>query len=244
MSEFTGAIAPRDADSRVDYATWCRMIAERPELRAVEPEQIINPLTNSPATMKARPDVAAVLVAGVEVGQACWYEPEIVVWGERSMLPIVERWAAELNGKLIENLLPVTLHSLLAAAYYRGLLPTETIGSSCSDQVVTLSLFYTGDLSADDCAARFANRPHLVGVYVGHGKLDPLIKARYGELIRLIRDFPRLIEGCGDLNRPADPTYTGCRLTEPGCALAEAIIPSLPPKPEFPNWPDRRAAPQ
>jgi hypothetical protein len=252
MEEFSGAIVPRGDGSRVDYEAWCRMITERPELRPIEPEQIVNPFTGAPATMKPRPDAATIVVDGVEVGDACWYEPEIVFWGPRSMLPIFELWAAELGGKLIEDPPSLTIvdHALLAAAYFRGLLTTETIGGSCSDQVVTLSLFYTGDLSADDCAARFERRSYVAGMYVNGPKraagpkLDPRIEARYRELIRLIHDHPGLIEGCGDLRRPADPTYTGCRLTEDGCGLAAAIIPTLPPKPEFPNWPDRRPVPQ
>jgi hypothetical protein len=245
MEEFSGAIVPRGDGSQVDYEAWCRMVTERPELRPIEPEQIANPFTGAPATMKPRPDAATIVVDGVEVGGACWYEPEIVFYGPRSMLPVFERWAAELGGKLIEDRPSLTIvdHALLAAAYFRGLLTTETIGGSCSDQVVTLSLFYTGDLSADECAARFATRSYLAGAYVGRGKLDPRIEARYRELIRLIHDHPELITGCGDLERPADPTYTGCRLTDAGCGLAEMIIPMLPPKPDFPNWPDSRAWP-
>ena len=112
--------------------------------------------------------------------------------------------------------------------------------SSNSDQVLTLSLFYTGDISHDDCASRFANRPYLRRVYDDNGQLNEEITHRYKALIALIQQHPDLIEGGGNLKAPADPTYTACGLTDAGCQLARTLVSSFQTKPEFPNWPDRR----
>jgi len=130
------------------------------------------------------------------------------------------------------------------AAYFRGGSPSEQVWSSTSDQVLTLSLYFTQDISHDDCSSRFANRPYLGRVYVKNGELNKQIETRYQVLIDLIQKRPDLIEGGGDLRRPADPTYTACRLTEEGCHLAHDLIASFPPTPDFPNWPDRRASPE
>ena len=45
--------------------------------------------------------------------------------------------------------------SLLLAAYYRGGCQTDAVWSSNSDQIVTVSLFYTGDISSTECVRRF-----------------------------------------------------------------------------------------
>lgn len=131
--------------------------------------------------------------------------------------------------------------SLLVAAYYRGGNPDEGVWGSNCDQVITLSLFYTGEISREDCAERFSRRSYVDKLYEMGGRLNKTIEARYRNLIRLIRDHPDLIEGGGDLGRPADPTYTSCRLTNAGLDFARSLIESFPPKPEFPNWPDRGA---
>ncbi|HWB13661.1 MAG TPA: hypothetical protein VG826_30830 [Pirellulales bacterium] len=133
--------------------------------------------------------------------------------------------------------------SLLLAAYYRGGNPKKIGSGGKCDEVVTLSLFYTGDISREDCAERFSRRSYVGKLYDSCGRLKKTIKARYRELIRLIREHPELIEGRGNLETPADPTYTECRLTHAGFVLARTLIESLPVKPEFPNWPDRGAEP-
>jgi len=133
--------------------------------------------------------------------------------------------------------------AILVAAYFRGKDPSEQVWSSNSDQVLTLSLFYTGDISHIDCASRFENRPYLRCVYDDDGQLNEQIKHRYKVLLDLIQQHPDLIDGGGDLKSPADPTYTACGLTDAGCQLARTLISSFPKKPEFPNWPDRRASP-
>ena len=130
--------------------------------------------------------------------------------------------------------------AILVAAYFRGKDPSVQVWSSNCDQVVTLSLFYTGDISHDDCKSRFETRSYLRGVYDDNGQLNEQIRHRYELLITLIQRHPDLIEGGGNLKDRADPTYTACGLTDAGCQLTRTLVSSFPKKPEFPNWPDRR----
>jgi hypothetical protein len=133
--------------------------------------------------------------------------------------------------------------SLLLAMYFRGMLVEERWVSN-SDQIVTLSLFYTGDLSGDECARRFLQRSYKADLYEQNGDLKSDIANRYRELIKLLQDHPDLIEGGGDFETPAYPTYTSCRLTSRGVDLIPAIIDAFPAKPDFPNWPDKRRFPK
>lgn len=130
--------------------------------------------------------------------------------------------------------------SLLVAAYFRGGSSDDSHWTSNSDQIVTLSLFYTGDISSEDCAHRFSQRRYVGRLYDEDGQLTEEIATRYQFLINLLREHPELIEGGGDFETPAHPTYTACRLTDAGRDLAAMLIPSFPQKPEFPNWPDKR----
>ena len=131
--------------------------------------------------------------------------------------------------------------SLLVTAYYRGGNPDDGVWGSNCDQVVTLSLFYTGEIPFEECAERFSRRSYVGGLYDSNGQLNATVKTRYRALIELIRGQPDLIQGGGDLNRPADPTYTSCRLTHAGGEIAATLISRFPRKPDFPNWPDRCA---
>lgn len=139
-------------------------------------------------------------------------------------------------------LLTAVEESLLLAAYYRGGSQDDSCWTANSDQILTLSLFYTGDISFDDCAKRFCQRGHLP-VYDKDGKLTDEIEARYRVLIDLIRKAPDLIGGAGNFEIPTDPPYTACRLTDAGHAHALTLIRSFLRKPEFPNWPDKRPSP-
>jgi hypothetical protein len=133
--------------------------------------------------------------------------------------------------------------SLLVAAYFRGGNHDDGVWTSNCDQVVTLSLFYTGDVSADECKRRFSQRCYVGGLYNEAGELCPTIEIRYQALIIFINRNPELIEGGGNLKTPADPTYTSCRLTKAGMDLAISSMAAFPSKPDFPNWPDRRSNP-
>lgn len=128
--------------------------------------------------------------------------------------------------------------SLLVAAYYRGGRPEDARWTSNSDQVVALSLFYTEDISAEDCAERFSRRRYVGGLYQKDGRLDNMVGKRYAVLRGLLEEHPELIVGGGDFQKPADPTFTACRLTNAGRELACSLVSSFPRKPEFPNWPD------
>ncbi|MEM9409973.1 MAG: hypothetical protein AAGA30_02600 [Planctomycetota bacterium] len=131
-------------------------------------------------------------------------------------------------------------NSLLLAAFFRGNTHEQEYWTSCSDQIVTLSLYYTGDISAGECESRFSGHRCVGGLYDSNGDLQPEIESRYNKLIDLIRCHPSLIEGGGDFVTPAYPTFTACRLTADALKLVPDLLKTFPRKPDFPNWPDRR----
>jgi len=134
--------------------------------------------------------------------------------------------------------------SLLLAAWFRGGDPHDgSLWTSNADQVVTLSLYYTGDISSDDCAHRFSVRSYLLDLYDDHGELTQEIADRDQALVQLLLSRPDLIEGGGDWRTPCYPTYRACRLTVAGLELVLTLIDRFPPKPKFPNWPDKRQPP-
>jgi len=133
--------------------------------------------------------------------------------------------------------------SLILATYFRGGSQEQRRWTSSSDQIITLSLFYTGDISYDECADRFANRSYIKCLYDSAGELTSEIDGRYKLLVELTRDHSELIEGGGNFDLPAHPTYTACRLTNAGLKLAISLVPKFPGKPDFPEWPDARTLP-
>jgi hypothetical protein len=133
--------------------------------------------------------------------------------------------------------------ALLLAAFFRGNIPDQDYSTACSDQVLTLSLFYTGDITAAECQSRFSAPGYVCCLYDGNGKLHPQIDSRYQGLIKLLREQPQLLQGGGNFDSPADPTFTACRLTDEGIRLIPDIIDLFPRKPDFQDWPDRRGYP-
>ena len=133
--------------------------------------------------------------------------------------------------------------SLLLAAYFRGNTLDQASWTSCSDQVLALSLYYTGDISPEDCISRLSNRGYVSGLYDEAGELCQQISSRYQNLVDLLERQPLLLEGGGDFDTPAYPTFTACRLTNEGIQLIPKFIYLFPTKPEFQNWPDRRTYP-
>ena len=133
--------------------------------------------------------------------------------------------------------------AVLLAAYFRGGDPDDAVWTSNCDQVVTLSLFYTGDISADDCVDRFSVKRYVSRLYQENGELDAVIADRYCVLIELLQSYPQLFQGGGNLKTPADPTYTSCRLTHEGQQFATILAMNFPAKPDFPHWPDKRTLP-
>ncbi|PNY36338.1 hypothetical protein C2E31_13480 [Rhodopirellula baltica] len=143
----------------------------------------------------------------------------------------------------MESLLSQIERSLVLATYFRSGRQSQTFWTSNADQIIAISLFYTGDLSVDECTDRFAVRGYVKCLYNSSGDLLPQIESRYQSLIGLVRGRSDLIEGGGDFDTPADPTYTSCRLTFHGLQLAPMLANDLPAKPHFPNWPDQRTLP-
>lgn len=133
--------------------------------------------------------------------------------------------------------------SLVLSAYFRGGSQDDPVWTSNSDQILTLSLFYTGTISVVNCVDRFADRSYIQNLYDDNGDLHCEIAARYEILRNLLEQHCELIEGGGDFVTPADPTYTSCRLTEAGVRLSATLVAIFPTKPDLPNWPDKRALP-
>jgi hypothetical protein len=131
----------------------------------------------------------------------------------------------------------------LVAAFFRGGGPNDHVWTSNSDQILTLSLFYTGEISSEECAERFSQKSYMGKLYDVDGELTTPVRARYRSLMKLLGERPELIEGGGNFETPADPTYTSCRLTHAGLRRACLLSASLRPKPDFPNWPDKRTIP-
>jgi hypothetical protein len=102
-----GAILPAGNGSRVNREAWCGLIDSRPELRRPQPWQAINPFTREPMVVRPSDDVAEVVVDGMAVGDASWSmsedEPLVNVSVQRSALPLVLQWAAELGGEFREE---------------------------------------------------------------------------------------------------------------------------------------------
>ena len=133
--------------------------------------------------------------------------------------------------------------SLLLATYFRGRVPEDDRWRANSNQILTLSLYFTGDISYEDCASRLDTRPYVRKVYDENGKLTEEIIDRHKILINLLQEHAELIEGAGGFEDGTEPTYTACRLTDAGLELAVKLIDKFPKKPDFPNWPDRRKPP-
>jgi hypothetical protein len=71
------------------------------------PRQGINPFTREPMILRPTPDVAEVVVDGILMGDVSWSmsedEPQVNVRVERSAMPLVLQWAAELGGEFHEE---------------------------------------------------------------------------------------------------------------------------------------------
>lgn len=143
---------------------------------------------------------------------------------------------------MTERSLTLIEQSLLVATFFRGELLDTEIWTSNSDQIIVLSLYCTSDISVEDCLKRFDRRSSVAGLYDANGNLVEAIARRYAILIDLVKRQPSLIQGRGNLNRPADPTYTSCRLTTEGIVYAQSVFRLFPEHPHFPNWPDRRSS--
>ena len=132
--------------------------------------------------------------------------------------------------------------ALLLASFFRGNPLSQTHWTSSCDQVITLSLFYTGHISYEECEKRFETG-YVSPLYDHDGELLQDLRDRYNELIELIRRRNDLISGGGDFETPADPTYTACKLTREGLRLVPDLVEAFPGKPVFAKWPDKNTLP-
>lgn len=82
------------------------------------------------------------------------------------------------HGELTAIQLDRIEQSLLVAAYFRGQRDLDETWHASANQIVTLSLFYTGDISSDDCVERFATRSYMKRIYE-QGELREEIALRY-----------------------------------------------------------------
>ncbi|MEX0726464.1 MAG: hypothetical protein WD065_09370 [Planctomycetaceae bacterium] len=145
------------------------------------------------------------------------------------------------------SLTPVE-ESLILATFFRGGRQDDPCWTANTDQILTLSLFYTGDITAEDCIDRFAVRSYVGKLNVpdseGWGTLTEEIDSRYNALFKLLDEYPGLIEGGGNFgDPPAHPNFNACRLTDAGIELALMLADKFPKKPDFPNWPDQWTMP-
>lgn len=157
---------------------------------------------------------------------------------DRSLRELGDRYRSHYKQHMIRE-----QEAILLAAYFRGGDPDAVVWTSNCDQVVTLSLFYTGDISTNDCIDRFAVKSYVGKLYQDDGELNGMIASRYQTLIELLQSHPHLFEGGGNLKTPAHPTFTSCRLTREGQQFALSLAKNFPGKPDFPNWPDKRTLP-
>lgn len=134
--------------------------------------------------------------------------------------------------------------ALLVAAYYRSGSQDGCVWTSNPDQIVTLSLFYTGELSSEECVERFSEFGGVGGLYNESGELNEPVATRCMELIELLQKHPELIGGADDLGSPPSLIIANCLPTEAGLQLASSLIPTFRQKPEFWHWPDRRKFPE
>lgn len=128
--------------------------------------------------------------------------------------------------------------ALLLAAFFRGNPRSQHYWTSSCDQVIALSLFYTGEMTFDECVKRFETG-YVFPLYDDAGELLVDIRCRYEILMDLLERRLDLISGGGNFKTPADPTYTACKLTDQGLKLVPELVKLFPEKPEFANWPDK-----
>lgn len=130
--------------------------------------------------------------------------------------------------------------SLLLAAWFRGGRSAHHGWTSNADQILVLSLFYTGDISFEECAGRFSR--HLDVTYSYDRDPEEFVR-RDQQLVVLVASRSDLLEKGGDWATPCYPKFRACGLTPAGLELAGTRIDRFPTKPDFPNWPDKRPPP-
>lgn len=108
--------------------------------------------------------------------------------------------------------------SLLLAAWFRGrCIEDEDVWTSNADQIITLSLFYTGDISAEECARRFSHRSYISKLYGSDGELTEEIAVRDQALVALVRSRPDLLAKRRGLDNSLLPHVSSVRIDDRRC---------------------------
>ncbi len=102
------AIRPKPDGPSLTYEAWCDLVEQRAEL--VRPKPVVGkfPTTGEPMTFFPRPDGAAVVIGGREVGGVHWSlsgdEDEVILSGEGEFILPFAKELAELLGCRVEQL--------------------------------------------------------------------------------------------------------------------------------------------
>lgn len=128
--------------------------------------------------------------------------------------------------------------ALFAAAYFRARFPGDRFANNA--HIIVLSMFYTGEVSHQDCENWFSVYATTRLLYDLNGEIDAGVRQRYGVLIALTKKYPELLEGGGNLVLPADPSFTACNLSLAGEEVAKKLVSQFPEKPKY-SRPDKRS---
>src|SRR3954462_8043889 len=101
--DIIGEIVREPDPPGIDNQEWIELIREHPYLVPPEPREAISPFTKKRMVIKPLPDVARVIIDGVEVGAMSWSMDDsnfIYVFGEpRRVVPLAQEIARSLGGQ-------------------------------------------------------------------------------------------------------------------------------------------------
>lgn len=101
-----GVIRPGQNTTVFDRASWCELVARRPEFHFSAPVPIKNPFTGEPMAILPREGDADIMLETVKVGRAYWSMSEeslVIVDIDPEALSLVREWVAELGGEFHEE---------------------------------------------------------------------------------------------------------------------------------------------
>src|SRR4051794_22828791 len=100
--DIIGEIVREPDPPGIDNRRWIDLIREHPSLVPPEAREAISPFSKRPMTIKPLPDVARIVVDGVEVGVMSWSLDAsnlIHVFGEpQAVIPLAHEIARSLGG--------------------------------------------------------------------------------------------------------------------------------------------------
>jgi hypothetical protein len=104
--DIIGEIVREPDPPGINNRRWIDLIREHPSLVPPKPREMINPFSKRPMTIKPLPDVARIVVDGVEVGVMSWSLDDsnlINVFGEpQAVIPLAFDIAKSLGGQFRE----------------------------------------------------------------------------------------------------------------------------------------------